>query len=263
MCKNCTYIYNLSEDYLDGLPPIFKKAMQDLHAGIITPGSLSPELVEAIAKELWSGIKIGISSSELNSLDTSIAAIMKDNVYVFSGFKTYQQLQEATLLMHDENGEIKPFTQFYKDVQGLNKTYNETYLEAEYNHAVASGQMASNWENIQERKDVGKFLKYKTAEDDRVRPAHAAIDNVILPVDHPFWNTYYPPNGWMCRCHVIQIVDGPASVDFDSPEIPKMFQNNIGKTGIVFPETHPYYDVNKKAKAEILKSTNNIITNNQ
>ncbi len=27
----------------------------------------------------------------------------------------------------------------------------------------------------------------------------------VLPWDHPFWRTHYPPNGWRCRCAVQQL----------------------------------------------------------
>jgi hypothetical protein len=27
---------------------------------------------------------------------------------------------------------------------------------------------------------------------------------VILPIDHPWWRTHYPPNGWNCRCTAVQ-----------------------------------------------------------
>jgi uncharacterized protein with gpF-like domain len=31
---------------------------------------------------------------------------------------------------------------------------------------------------------------------------HLAWDGLILPADHPFWITHYPPNGWGCSCYV-------------------------------------------------------------
>lgn len=43
-------------------------------------------------------------------------------------------------------------------------------------------------------------LRYKTMEDAKVRPNHAAINNVTLPKNHPFWQTRYPPLGFNCRC---------------------------------------------------------------
>jgi len=49
--------------------------------------------------------------------------------------------------------------------------------------------------------------KYVTTGDDRVRPEHARLEGVTLPKDDPFWQRYYPPNGWSCRCQVIPVFD--------------------------------------------------------
>ncbi|MDO4769949.1 MAG: PBECR2 nuclease fold domain-containing protein [Brachymonas sp.] len=48
-------------------------------------------------------------------------------------------------------------------------------------------------------------LRYVTRDDDRVRPQHAAWHNVVLPVDDPFWQSHFPPNGYRCRCRVIPL----------------------------------------------------------
>ena len=34
------------------------------------------------------------------------------------------------------------------------------------------------------------------------RPAHVALHGKVLPADDPFWDEYYPPNGWRCHCVV-------------------------------------------------------------
>lgn len=47
--------------------------------------------------------------------------------------------------------------------------------------------------------------KYVTAGDDRVRLTHAILDGVTLPKDNPFWQQFYPPNGYNCRCQAIPI----------------------------------------------------------
>lgn len=252
MCSNCNNVYNLSDAFLKDLPPAFAKAMRDLHSGAITPADLSPELLTAISQELLSGIEIGLDIPEISN--NPLGEAISENINVFSGFKTYQQLKEASLLLKDANGQLKPFTKFLQDVQGINENYNKNYLKAEYNHAVASGQMIANWQQIEARSDVAPFLKYKTAEDERVRDSHRGLNNVVKRVDDPFWNMYYPPNGWNCRCDVIQVISEEVTTDFDGPELPIMFRNNVGKDGIVFPDTHPYFSAVDKSVIPTIKA---------
>ncbi|MBO6217014.1 MAG: minor capsid protein [Prevotella sp.] len=124
--------------------------------------------------------------------------------YIFSGFKTFHELNEATHALIDENGNRKPFEQFLNDVQKIDQTYNRNYLRAEYNFVHASATMAAKWEEFQQDGDRYN-LQYRTAHDDKVRPEHAALDRVTLPITDPFWEEYYPPNGWNCRCTVVQV----------------------------------------------------------
>lgn len=37
------------------------------------------------------------------------------------------------------------------------------------------------------------------------RPTHLAWDGLVLPADHPFWETHSPPNGWGCSCRVVGV----------------------------------------------------------
>lgn len=38
-----------------------------------------------------------------------------------------------------------------------------------------------------------------------MRPEHAALNRVTLPITDSFWETFFPPNGWNCRCTVVQV----------------------------------------------------------
>lgn len=64
---------------------------------------------------------------------------------------------------------------------------------------------AGQWQRIQDRKDVAPFLRYSAIMDSRTRPLHRAWHGLIFPVDHSFWRDHFPPNGWRCRCTVIQL----------------------------------------------------------
>lgn len=49
------------------------------------------------------------------------------------------------------------------------------------------------------------YWQYQTADDDRVRDTHAALDGIVLPADSPFWATHFPPWDFGCRCQVIPL----------------------------------------------------------
>lgn len=61
------------------------------------------------------------------------------------------------------------------------------------------------WQQIEDQAEGAPFLLYDAVDDHRTRPEHAAYDDQVHRVDSPFWDTHYPPNGWNCRCSVIQL----------------------------------------------------------
>lgn len=61
---------------------------------------------------------------------------------------------------------------------------------------------AGKWEQAHQAKRQRPYLRYVAIMDSQTRPEHRAWHNTVLPVDHPFWQTHHPPNGWNCRCTV-------------------------------------------------------------
>lgn len=37
------------------------------------------------------------------------------------------------------------------------------------------------------------------------RPLHVSWNGLVLHHEHPFWDTHFPPNGWMCHCRVTPV----------------------------------------------------------
>jgi SPP1 gp7 family putative phage head morphogenesis protein len=251
------------------LDDIFDRVVDDIYKGKIRSGDVDPEFIQELAQEVWKAVKKGYNldfdSPGLQTHDFEMLQHLERNVYVFYGFQNYHQLRDITSLLYDEQGNVRPFADFKKDVKDIDENYNVNYLAAEYDFAVNSSAMASRWVQFQVEKGALPFLQYQTVGDSRVRASHAALDKIIKKVDDPFWNNYYPPNGWGCRCSVRQLTEGEETKIDKSllPELPPMFRNNTAKQGVVFPESHPYYNVNKQTRQSILKAVEKIIPNRQ
>lgn len=63
------------------------------------------------------------------------------------------------------------------------------------------------------------FVEYRTVGDNRVRPAHAALDRVQFDQRDPSWQRYAPPNGYNCRCSVVAVREADRSRLRTSSEI--------------------------------------------
>jgi SPP1 gp7 family putative phage head morphogenesis protein len=74
-----------------------------------------------------------------------------------------------------------------------------------YDTNMRMSQAAGEWARIQRTKATAPYLMYVAILDGRTRPEHRKWNGTILPVDHPWWKTHFPPNGWHCRCWVIQL----------------------------------------------------------
>lgn len=98
--------------------------------------------------------------------------------------------------------------------------------------------------------------------DERTRDSHRALNGIVRPVDDAFWKTYFPPNGWNCRCEAIQTDDKVTPVPGKLPVLDEMFRRNPGEELKVFDiDKIPYAaSLNKTQKSEV-KTKANFINN--
>lgn len=234
---------------------LLHRIANDIYEGSIAAGGIDDELLERTASTLLDAIKNGFSGFDEFAPDNRISQRIRENIFVFSGAKTFHQLNDMRNLLMDENGKVRSFSDFYKQVKSTDATYNRNYLNAEYGHALNCATMIDKWQDIVADKKALPYLRYDTMKDERVREEHAVLDGTVLPVDDPFWKTWYPPNGWGCRCDVTQL--GPDAAikqpqGYPDPQkVKPMFMNNVGMSGVVFPEKHPYFEVSKKVRQAI------------
>lgn len=206
------------------------------------------------------------------SSDVELVKSLKENIWVFSGFKTHQTLKSISAKLLDENGKTRQFNDFLKEVKKVNADYNKAYLRAEFDNTMVSSQMASQWQEFVANKETLPYLKFVATEDNRTTEICRSLDGITLPVDDPFWNAHMLPLHWGERSLIQQVSRGtvtdPGKIKditaLVDDQIQPMFKNNVGKTGVVFPDTHPYYEtsranarkITKTALAELKKESN-------
>lgn len=75
-------------------------------------------------------------------------------------------------------------------------------LKTIYNINLRTAHAAGQWQRIQRAKATHPFLLYQLGPSREHRVEHLSWAGRLLPVDHPWWQTHFPPNGWGCKCHV-------------------------------------------------------------
>ena len=215
-------------------------------------------------ESLFAGVESGFGATlmelEAGGADELLLLELRTNTYVFSAAKTYQQVKamSALLVKYKDRPDL-----FQKEATKLFQDYNSprgaNYLSAEYQSAKAQARAGRNWSKIEANKSTLKYLEYQTVGDGRVRPEHAAMDGITMRVDDAFWSSYYPPNGWRCRCTTISH-DEATETDLTGIKIenvPEVFKMNAGKDRIVFSPKHPYFTVDRGYK-ELAKKNYNL-----
>ena len=102
------------------------------------------------------------------------------------------------------------FKDFQKLIDESEIILPKHYLDNVFRTNIQSAYGHGRWQQQQKNKDKRPYLMYSAINDSRVRPAHLALNRIVLPIDHPFWLTHYPPLGFRCRCTVIALTEKQA-----------------------------------------------------
>ncbi|HML52867.1 MAG TPA: phage minor head protein [Solidesulfovibrio magneticus] len=96
-------------------------------------------------------------------------------------------------------------------------------LETIFRTNVQSAYMAGRYAEMMAMADTFPYWQYSAVNDGRTRPAHRALSGKVYPAGHPFWDTWFPPNGFNCRCSVraltrSQVEDRGLTVESEIPK---------------------------------------------
>ena len=151
------------------------------------------------------------------------------------------------------------FNDFQKLVAESEIILPKHYLDNVFRTNIQSAYGHGRWQQQQRNKDKRQYLMYSAINDSRVRPAHLALNRIVLPIDHPFWLTHYPPLGFRCFLPETKI-DGAshgAIKRFYSGKIVKL----VTKSGRELRVTanHPILTSRGWVIAELIKQGDNLI----
>ena len=229
---------------------------KSIYEGETTVSNLPLSLYLLTAEYLSDGIKAGINDYNKLGLgylpDQKFYDALRDNAFKFASAKTFQEVRLLSNALLDENGEKRSFASFKKEAKKISGSFNKNWIKTEYSQAFNGSQMASKWEDILSTSEDFPKLRYITAGDGRVRKSHEELDGVVRPIsDVSFWSTYYPPNGWNCRCDVLKEMSDEEDTDISKIKKPKLdaeFNNNVGVSRVLFSPEHPYFIVEDQYK---------------
>jgi len=91
-------------------------------------------------------------------------------------------------------------------------------LKIIYEANIHTAYAAGEWERSWRTRRALPYLVYELSTSIDKRPEHLTWVGTILPVEDPWWDTHFPPNGWGCKCGARQISEWEAK---QSPEFGK------------------------------------------
>ena len=229
-----------------------------IYGGDITDNELPEDLYFSIAdylkKALYKGFGGGLLDFELGGTKLELLTELRENIYMFSAAKTYQEVKDISSFLIDESGARRSAKQFRDLGREAFSTWNDAWGETERATAIGQGRMAVKWDNIEANAEILPVLVFDTKGNPC--PECKPFEGFAAPVHDKVWNWLMPLLHFNCGCTVRQEESDYKlssksrykSVAGMRDDVPDLFQMNPGKDKVVFSDAHPYFDVAKKDK---------------
>jgi SPP1 gp7 family putative phage head morphogenesis protein len=210
---------------------IIAQIIAAIEAGVEVPESLVAALADSYLDSFTEALGLAGVSDE-------VVETLTDNLADFSDAKALTEVATLESLFA-----ASPAT-FAEDAEKMHHTFNKVWQASEFDTTFNGGVNADKWADIQRTARLFPKLRYTTINDDLVRKDHEEMDDMVYPITDPIWLTHYPPNGYNCRCTVRKARESATTTsNFTPPVLPPLFQNNVGITGKVFKDDHPYFNL--------------------
>jgi hypothetical protein len=212
-----------------------------------------------VPAERWDDLKWGEHAHAFTVAHSVEADILDDihgllNKAMASG-ESYTAWREGMLEAMDKKGWYGGGGHTKDDTKYINwrlRVIYDTNMRTAYAAAQYRGQLRDA-----EGRPIWVY-KSKVFGNNR-RPEHLALHNKAFRYDDPFWNTYYPPNGWGCQCYVTTKSESGAARDGIKaggsatetlPEIDETWMYNPGREALA-PNFNKYKNLPQDTAKQI------------
>lgn len=168
--------------------------------------------------------KVAVTREEFDRLSDAAKA----RAFTVSGLARVDMVEAVRRSMLDAMGQGIPLKEWKANVGQALEAAGYTgdralRLETIFRTNVQSAYMAGRYAEMTAMADTFPYWQYSAVNDGRTRPAHRALSGKVYPAGHPFWDTWFPPNGFNCRCSVraltrSQVEDRGLTVETEIPE---------------------------------------------
>lgn len=210
-----------------------------------TPGAFAVDPVEAIA--------FLVNKEDVPTRHwTDVWQAMHDRAFMVAGAQTDALLADFHEAVNKAISEGRTLEQFRKDFDRIVAAHGWSYNGSRgwrsrviFQTNLRTAMAAGRWQQIQRLKQARPYLRYVHLEEQpHPRYQHHLWHNVVLPVDHPWWETHFAPNGWGCHCTVQSLSERDLAryhlKVWDEPPPSRMIEHTIktpdGPRTILVPE---------------------------
>lgn len=237
---------------------VLRRALRNIYSKSFRPATdIEINLFNEICDQIDEAAQKGFDDSAVDPDDDFKNAILRNNE-VFAAFKVHRMQNDMARLLLDSNGNLKPFGQWRKEVMPIASHQVGHWLRTEYNTAVLRAHQAADWQQFEREKDVLPNLRWMPSTSVNPGKDHMVFWGTVRPIDDPFWSQHRPGDRWNCKCDLSStddpVTEIPGFTTKDNPH--PGLDNNPGKDGKLFSDTHPYianaYPGAKKAVKKLM-----------
>jgi len=166
---------------------------KDLGRALVDATDLPPD--EALE---WFRSKKIVTDTQFKKLSQA----QKQRAFAIAGQSNMRVLQRAHEIIAESIRDGVPQKKATDALRQSIPNLAPLHAEVVFRTQVQSSYMAGRYQQMSKHTKRRPYWRYLTVGDDRVRPAHAAMNGRVYAADDPIWATWFPSNGFSCRCSI-------------------------------------------------------------